>query len=134
RRHLRDRSGQRAQCRSDLCLTRRASSADHGTGLVVGVSLLAEFDDGLVYLRLGVDESGKSRCPAQQQNQQPGRERIEGAEVTDASLAVNATHVLDDIMRGHASRLVYEEQSLDWRRGVVASLSRLPAHGTRQHP
>ena len=69
-------------------------------------------DRRLVDLRLGVEKGGEPGRATDQKNQKSGRKRIERAEMSDAALAVNPSHVLNDIVRRHPGGLVDEEQSL----------------------
>ena len=94
-RHLLDLAGER---RGSPRRSRRASAArrlarDRAVA-VVGVRLGAEADRRLVDLGLAVDVRQQPRRAAEQQHEQPGRERIERAGVPDASLAERAAATL----------------------------------------
>ena len=60
-----------------------------------------------------------------QQNEKPGRERIDSAEVSNAALAVRATDKLHDVVRRYASRLVDKQQTFRTRGHVLRAVSRL---------
>ena len=134
-RHLGDFARERCYRLTDCRLTRTRSAPDYGSGLVVRVGLGSESNQRFVNLRLSVEEGSEASRATEQQDQQSSRKRIEGAQMSDASLPVDTPYVLDDIMRRHPSRLVDEEQSLSWRSlgGVVSPCCRL-VHASRRSP
>jgi hypothetical protein len=54
--------------------------------------------------------------------------------MSDAALAVDPSHVLNDIVRRHPGGLVYEEQSLDWGAIFGRTISRRRVHAPGWRP
>ncbi len=83
-------------------------------------------DDGLVHLRLVVDERCEARRTTKQQDEQSSRKWIEGAQMPDAPLGVSASRYVDDIVRCDAGRLVDQERAESGRRLRYHVASRRP--------
>ena len=111
--NLGDRSRQRFERRSDVSFGRQWSGPYHGSRGIVGVGFRPEPHDSVVDLWLDVQEICEACRATKQQNKKASRERVERSKVADASLSVNAPHVLHDIVRRHAGRLVDQQQSFN---------------------
>jgi len=70
------------------------------------VSVSSRIDRRFVNLGFGLDKGCEPRGTTEQKDEQPGSERIECAEVANAALTINPSHVLDDIVRRHSRGLV----------------------------
>jgi hypothetical protein len=80
-RHLLDRSGEGRERGDDRRWLRQGRLHHRGAGAVVGVGLRAEADHGLVDLGFGGDEPEESCSAPGEEDEEPGRERIERAPV-----------------------------------------------------
>jgi len=132
--YLRDLTSKLLDSGTHRLLWRRSSRTDDCARFVIRVGLGPEAHGRFVDLGLGVDESGKPRRAADKQHEQSCCKRIERAEMSDTALPVNPPHALNDVVRRHSRRFVYEEQALDRRGGASRSISRRVDHETRLRP
>ncbi len=132
--NLRDLSRQLFKGEANIALARQARGADHSSGQIVRVGLGPELDCSFVNLRLGIEKRCESRRATDEEDQQACRERIEGAQMSNAALAVDSPYVLNDVVRRHPRGLVDEQQSLDWRAVLGRSISLRLVHWRRWNP
>ena len=135
RRALPRQASQRSDRGVDLTLVRKmAQDADRDSRPVLRVGGNAQPRFRAVALGKKAQASKERRRATFRDDEEPGRERIQGAEMSDAALAVNPSYVLDDVVRRHPGGLVYEEQSLDRRVIFARTISRRFVHAPRRRP
>jgi hypothetical protein len=93
-----------------------AAGSCHLASSVVGVGFGTESNHGLVHFWLAIDVGNESSAAADEDDEQPGRERIERAGVADTSRLRRASNDGHDVVRGHARRFVDEQQPANLRR------------------
>jgi len=113
RRNLHDLAGQSRDAVVDRTRDGQRRFARDLAGRVVGVRLRAEGDRRVVHFRLAVDERHQARSASEEQNQQPGRKRIECTGVPDPSGVHTPPDDRHDVVRRHAGGFVDEQETRD---------------------